>query len=69
MTVSYGRPYNYVEYAAYTIAGGLTAVVWTDFVQTALMVAGAFVFMVLGEWAWVGVGVGAEMVSEWVRMC
>ncbi|KAK8379347.1 hypothetical protein O3P69_019323 [Scylla paramamosain] len=31
--------------AAFTIAGGLTAVVWTDFVQTALMVVGAFVLM------------------------
>ncbi|MPC45019.1 Sodium/myo-inositol cotransporter 2 [Portunus trituberculatus] len=35
--------------AAFTIAGGLAAVVWTDFVQTALMVVGAFILMGLGE--------------------
>ncbi|XP_050731736.1 sodium/glucose cotransporter 5-like [Eriocheir sinensis] len=33
--------------AAFTIAGGLTAVVWTDFVQTILMVLGALVLMTL----------------------
>lgn len=27
----------------FTVAGGLTAVIWTDFVQTVLMIAGAFV--------------------------
>ncbi|XP_064112961.1 sodium/mannose cotransporter SLC5A10-like [Macrobrachium nipponense] len=31
--------------ALFTIAGGLTAVVWTDFVQTILMVIGAFILM------------------------
>ncbi|XP_066983889.1 sodium/glucose cotransporter 4-like isoform X2 [Macrobrachium rosenbergii] len=31
--------------ALFTIAGGLTAVVWTDFVQTILMVVGAFILM------------------------
>ncbi|XP_063869321.1 sodium/mannose cotransporter SLC5A10-like isoform X2 [Scylla paramamosain] len=33
--------------AVFTIAGGLTAVVWTDFVQTILMIVGAFILMVL----------------------
>ena len=27
----------------FTIAGGLSAVIWTDFVQTVLMIAGAFI--------------------------
>ncbi|XP_068220184.1 sodium/mannose cotransporter SLC5A10-like [Palaemon carinicauda] len=31
--------------AVFTIAGGLTAVVWTDFVQTILMIVGAFILM------------------------
>ena len=29
--------------------GGLTAVIWTDFVQTILMILGAFVLMVIGK--------------------
>lgn len=33
--------------AIFTIAGGLTAVVWTDFVQTVLMIFGAFILMVM----------------------
>nr|XP_053636730.1 sodium/glucose cotransporter 4-like [Cherax quadricarinatus] len=33
--------------AVFTIAGGLTAVVWTDFVQTILMIVGAFILMVI----------------------
>lgn len=31
----------------FTVAGGLSAVIWTDFVQTILIVIGAFVLMVL----------------------
>ncbi|XP_064471083.1 sodium/glucose cotransporter 4-like [Ornithodoros turicata] len=31
----------------FTVAGGLSAVIWTDFVQTILMVVGAFALMVL----------------------
>ncbi|KAL4218732.1 hypothetical protein ACF0H5_021320 [Mactra antiquata] len=31
----------------FTIAGGLTAVIWTDFIQTIIMVVGALVLMVL----------------------
>jgi len=27
---------------------GLTAVIWTDFVQTVLMIIGAFILMILG---------------------
>lgn len=33
--------------AIFTIAGGLTAVVWTDFVQTILMIVGAFILMAM----------------------
>lgn len=33
--------------AIFTIAGGLTAVLWTDFVQTILMIVGALVLMVM----------------------
>ncbi|CAG7730914.1 unnamed protein product [Allacma fusca] len=33
--------------ALFTIAGGLTAVMWTDFVQTILMIIGAFILMFL----------------------
>ena len=33
--------------AVFTIAGGLTAVVWTDFVQTILMIVGALILMVM----------------------
>ncbi|XP_050736167.1 sodium/glucose cotransporter 4-like isoform X1 [Eriocheir sinensis] len=33
--------------AIFTIAGGLTAVVWTDFVQTILMIFGALILMVM----------------------
>ncbi|XP_021966846.1 sodium/glucose cotransporter 4 isoform X1 [Folsomia candida] len=33
--------------ALFTIAGGLTAVMWTDFVQTILMIIGAMILMVL----------------------
>ncbi|CAL4120991.1 unnamed protein product, partial [Meganyctiphanes norvegica] len=31
--------------ALFTIGGGLTAVIWTDFVQTVLMIIGAFILM------------------------
>lgn len=34
--------------ALFTIGGGLTAVIWTDFVQTLIMIVGAFVLMILG---------------------
>ncbi|KAF2361704.1 Sodium/solute symporter [Trinorchestia longiramus] len=33
--------------ALFTIAGGLSAVIWTDFVQTVLMIVGSFVLMVM----------------------
>lgn len=32
--------------AIFTITGGLTAVIWTDFVQTILMLVGAFILMI-----------------------
>ena len=33
----------------FTIAGGLTAVIWTDFVQTILMIIGAFILCAKGN--------------------
>lgn len=33
--------------ALFTIAGGLTAVIWTDFVQTIIMIIGALILMVI----------------------
>ena len=33
--------------AVFTITGGLTAVMWTDTIQTAIMLIGAFVLMIL----------------------
>ena len=33
----------------FTIAGGLTAVIWTDFVQTILMIIGAFILCAKGK--------------------
>ena len=35
--------------ALYTVSGGLTAVIYTDAVQTFIMIAGALVMMVLCE--------------------
>ena len=35
--------------ALFTIAGGLTAVIWTDFVQTVLMLIGAIILSALGK--------------------
>ena len=32
----------------FTVAGGLTAVIWTDFIQTILMIIGAVVLAILG---------------------
>jgi len=33
--------------ALFTITGGLTAVIWTDFIQTVIMVVGAFALMIM----------------------
>ena len=33
----------------FTVAGGLSAVIWTDFVQTVLMIIGAFILTAIGE--------------------
>ena len=33
----------------FTVAGGLSAVIWTDFVQTVLMIVGAFILTGIGE--------------------
>ncbi|KAK7087212.1 hypothetical protein V1264_021288 [Littorina saxatilis] len=33
--------------AIFTIGGGLTAVIWTDFIQTIIMVVGAFILMIM----------------------
>ena len=34
----------------FTVAGGLSAVIWTDFVQTILMILGAFILCVKGTY-------------------
>lgn len=33
----------------FTVAGGLTAVIWTDFVQTILMIIGALILCGIGK--------------------
>jgi Na+/proline symporter len=35
--------------ALFTITGGLTAVIWTDFVQTIIMLIGSFILMGMGN--------------------
>ena len=35
----------------FTVAGGLTAVIWTDFIQTVLMIIGAIVLAALGRFS------------------
>ena len=35
--------------AVFTIFGGLTAVIWTDAVQTVLMIAGSFILCIMCE--------------------
>ena len=35
--------------ALFTIGGGLTAVIWTDFVQAILMVFGSIILTILGK--------------------
>ncbi|XP_022257731.1 sodium/glucose cotransporter 4-like isoform X2 [Limulus polyphemus] len=47
--------------AIFTVAGGLTAVIWTDFVQTIIMIAGAFALMVI---SFVKVGGYQELVHQ-----
>ena len=34
----------------FTVAGGLAAVIWTDFIQTVLMIIGAIVLAALGNY-------------------
>ena len=34
--------------ALFTVAGGLSAVIWTDFIQTVLMIIGAIALAALG---------------------
>jgi Na+/proline symporter len=38
----------------FTVSGGLTAVIWTDFVQTVLMIIGAFVLCIKGKLIFLG---------------
>ncbi|CAF4343319.1 unnamed protein product [Rotaria sordida] len=33
--------------AFFTVGGGLTAVIWTDFIQTVIMVISAFILMII----------------------
>nr|ARQ84971.1 sodium:glucose cotransporter 1-like protein [Tridacna squamosa] len=46
----------------FTIAGGLTAVIWTDFIQVIIMVIGAFILMVM---SFVRVGGYEEVVKRY----
>merc|ERR1719369_1149806 len=48
--------------AIFTVAGGLTAVIWTDFIQTVLMIVGAVVLAVI---AFVQVGGYEELVTQY----
>lgn len=48
--------------AVFTVAGGLTAVIWTDFIQTIIMVLGAITLMIL---AFVKVGGFSGMVEKY----
>ncbi|XP_076336379.1 sodium/mannose cotransporter SLC5A10-like isoform X3 [Tachypleus tridentatus] len=45
----------------FTIAGGLTAVMWTDFVQTILMIVGAFALMII---SFIKVGGYHELIEQ-----
>ncbi|XP_064615933.1 sodium/glucose cotransporter 1-like [Liolophura sinensis] len=48
--------------ALFTITGGLTAVIWTDFVQTIIMIVGAFALMAL---SYIKVGGFSAMVEKY----
>ena len=37
------------RYIYFIHAGGLTAVIWTDFIQTVIMMIGATALMIIGE--------------------
>ncbi|XP_029648634.1 sodium/glucose cotransporter 5 [Octopus sinensis] len=50
--------------ALFTIGGGLTAVIWTDFVQTLVMVIGAFILMVM---SFIEVGGYEELVDRYFQ--
>lgn len=47
--------------AVFTISGGLSAVIWTDFVQTILMVIGACILMGMSKYC---TGIGCVMASS-----
>ncbi|KAK6196076.1 hypothetical protein SNE40_001371 [Patella caerulea] len=48
--------------ALFTITGGLTAVIWTDFIQTIIMLSGAFVLMII---SFMAVGGFEAMVEQY----
>ncbi|KAK6192710.1 hypothetical protein SNE40_004136 [Patella caerulea] len=48
--------------ALFTIGGGLTAVIWTDFIQTIIMLVGGFVLMIM---SFIKVGGYERMVKEY----
>lgn len=40
---------NRQDFLVTMVTGGLTAVIWTDFIQTIIMVVGAFILMVMSK--------------------
>ena len=41
--------YSHIKHG-YFVTGGLSAVIWTDFVQVAIMIVGAFVLMGISKY-------------------
>jgi len=53
--------------AFFTIFGGLSAVIWTDFIQAILMVLGAFVLMIRSKKVIYGASIGKMLSSSFQR--
>ena len=49
----------------FTVAGGLSAVIWTDFVQTVLMVIGALVVCIQGQYCKQPLHTSLGSTQEW----
>jgi uncharacterized sodium:solute symporter family permease YidK len=51
------------------LSGGLTAVIWTDFIQTVIMIVSAFILMIISEWAMdVSMPIDFRSISGFVRI-
>ena len=44
--------YSHIKHG-YFVTGGLSAVIWTDFVQVAIMIVGAFVLMGISKYLYI----------------